>query len=227
METSLRPGLDALNTIVQTSSIGKGLHLYKKRTCLYLCHDLSQEPWGSQERSERPRSRGRCRSWWEMLCHSYQFLSTVTLWPHCAFLLIHWGQLVFTVSLHEVRHFVNNIIKPAVGRIFLASFGKNSTITFQHIVIRVFWEITRLLNLLMALFSGFKKSSPWRETLTNHRSFQRERSYWAFLLAVLQLVGSAWYFFNWSQHGCQVTNFLILQLNSTLQDVSENIWGEK
>ena len=53
------------------------------------------------------------------------------------------------------------------------------------------------------------KSSPWRETLTNHRSFQRER---AFLLAVLRLVGGAWYFLNWSQHGCRVTNVVILQL---------------
>ena len=65
-------------------------------------------------------------------------------------------------------------LKASVGRIFLASLGKNSIITFQHIVIQVFWEKTRLLHLLMALFSGFKKSSPWRETLANHRSFQRE-----------------------------------------------------
>ena len=72
-------------------------------------------------------------------------------------------------------------IKPAVCRKFLASLGKNSIITFQHIVIQVFWEITRLLHLLMALFSGFKKSSPWQETFANHRSFQRER---AFLLSV-------------------------------------------
>ena len=89
----------------------------------------------------------------------------------------------------------------------------------------------------MALFSGFRTSSLWRETLANHRSFQRER---AFLLAVhsteaamneqyttrcfqkhlvvyslavkwenlLRRVGSAWYFLNWSQHGCWVTNFL-------------------
>ena len=61
-------------------------------------------------------------------------------------------------------------IKPAVGRMLLASLGKNSIITFQHIVIQVLWEIARLLHLLLALFSGFKKSSP--------------RSYWAFLLAV-------------------------------------------
>ena len=49
---------------------------------------------------------------------------------------------------------------PEVGRIFLASLGKNSIITFQHIVIQVFWEKTRLLHLLMALFSGFRKSIP-------------------------------------------------------------------
>ena len=39
---------------------------------------------------------------------------------------------------------------------FLTSLGKNPIITFQHIVIQVFWEKTRPLLLLMALFSGFK-----------------------------------------------------------------------
>ena len=33
--------------------------------------------------------------------------------------------------------------------------------------------------------------------------------------------------FNRFYNGGRVTNFLILQLNSTLQDDSENIWGEK
>ena len=165
---------------------------------------------------------------------------------------------------------------------FLASLGKNSITTFQHIVIQVFWEKTRLLRLLMALFSGFKKSEkPMMGDFGQSQVIsERERSYWLFIqrrqlsithelrsngqtrkrwsnmnqysvsvmhishlrcfqkhlvvycLAVkleslLRLVGGAWYFLNWSQHGCRVTNFLILQLNSTLQDVSENIWGEK
>ena len=81
---------------------------------------------------------------------------------------------VVTLFYFNTNHDVFSNLKPAVDRMFLASLGKNSIITFQHIVIQVFWEKTRLLLLLMALFSGFKKSSPWRETLTNHRSFQRE-----------------------------------------------------
>ena len=69
---------------------------------------------------------------------------------------------------------ITSILKVAVGNIFLASLGKNVIITFQHIVIQMFWEITRLLHLIMTVFSGFKRSSPWRETLTNHRSFNWE-----------------------------------------------------
>ena len=34
--------------------------------------------------------------------------------------------------------------------------------------------------------------------------------------SLLRLVGGAWYFLSLSQHGCHISNFLMLQLNSTL-----------
>ena len=66
-------------------------------------------------------------------------------------------------------------IKASVGSIILASSGRNSIITFQHIVIQVFWEITRLdCTSSWLCFQALKNLSLWRKTLTNHRSFQRE-----------------------------------------------------
>ena len=83
------------------------------------------------------------------------------LWLNCSCSYVcnfHSVILLIVPCLPGFRGMLVSPLKAAVGRIFWASLGKNSIITFQHIVIQVLWEITTLLHLLVALFSGFKNN---------------------------------------------------------------------
>ncbi len=55
-------------------------------------------------------------------------------------------------------------LKAGVGSLFLVSLGKNSIITFQHIVVQVVWKNARLLHLSLALYSGLKKKKSITDT---------------------------------------------------------------
>lgn len=60
------------------------------------------------------------------------------------------------------------------GDFVFKSPGKTIKLTdlFLNIKDEFQWHKIRIMNLLHALFSGFRKSNPWRHTSPNHTSFQ-------------------------------------------------------
>lgn len=90
------------------------------------------------------------------------------------FLRLSWinGDNLMRKTSNQVRFYREH--KAGVGSIFWASLGKDSILTFQHSVLKVVWEETGLLYLLMAQFSSFKECSSWWESLISHRCYMED-----------------------------------------------------
>lgn len=62
---------------------------------------------------------------------------------------------------------LHNGLKAVVGSLFLVSLGKNSIITYQHIVIQQVLEKTKLLHLLLLCFQPLKNLARDRRLSVN------------------------------------------------------------
>ncbi len=103
-----------------------------------------------------------------------------------------------------------------LGLAVYLSSGKNSIITFQHILIQLVWKNTRLLHLSLALYSDFRGWRLWQGL------FSRAR---VFLLAALRRVSkqqmmSLWAYWLLRQVMCSKTGFWWLDKPSSNDTVS-------